>query len=45
MCTEHFAIGTTFNDKYEAYFFKGEKTITLDFTKDSDFIDLLANGL
>ena len=32
MCTEHFFVGTTFNDNYQWFFFAGTKTISLEYS-------------
>ena len=45
LCTEHFLIGTPFEDIYDFYYSTGKKKLSLDFTETHHKIDLLTNGL
>ena len=45
MCMEHFVVGTAFQDIYDFFLTKGEKSLDLEFSETHHIIDLLTNGL
>lgn len=45
-CFEHLLFGTPFNDQYDWFFSKGQKTLPfIDFTTKEEVADLLQNGI